>query len=241
MCEFRVHVSSRAWNAGQTSRLSSVRGNVKAGPGCFWIMWLFPGQGSRFVEADFHRSRSVYRSAIRFIMQSLRSTSSGQYEPWRPVRQLTGQNALALYTITSVWYKNWHVWTGVTHVLEDWYESWYESQTIQNFVPTRKFATALRAQIDLRVWRQLYFKSRQRSEKTAARVSSVGPDSSSLIMLVDEFQIQSDNVVRSEAEILSTYDYQTSSIERSPEGTWTVKPSKTEVQFRTQTKVPKLG
>ena len=84
-------------------------------------------------------------------------------------------------------------------------------------------------------------KSRQRSEINAGRVSSVGPNSSSLIMLVDEFQIQSDNVVRSEAEILSTYDYQTSSIERSPEGTWTVKPSKIEVQFRTQTKVPKLG
>ena len=32
MCEFQVHVSSRAWNAGQTSRLSSVRGNVKAVP-----------------------------------------------------------------------------------------------------------------------------------------------------------------------------------------------------------------
>ena len=60
-------------------------------------------------------------------------------------------------------------------------------------------------------------------------------------MLVDSFDIQAENVVRDGDAMVSTYDYQTSAVERSAEGNWSVRSSKTQVQFKTNTKVPKLG
>lgn len=60
-------------------------------------------------------------------------------------------------------------------------------------------------------------------------------------MLVDDFKIEGPNVKFGTDEIASTYDYQTSSIERSAEGKWTVRPKKTTVEFNTDTRVPKLG
>jgi myo-inositol-1-phosphate synthase len=60
-------------------------------------------------------------------------------------------------------------------------------------------------------------------------------------MLVDNFKIEGPNVTFSENEINSTYDYQTSSIDRSADGSWTVRPKSTSVQFKTNTRVPKLG
>ncbi len=62
------------------------------------------------------------------------------------------------------------------------------------------------------------------------------------IMLVDNFKIDGPNVTFSENEINSTYEYQTSSVERSSDGSsWTVRPKSTSVQFKTDTRVPKLG
>lgn len=60
-------------------------------------------------------------------------------------------------------------------------------------------------------------------------------------MLVDSFDIKAENVQETDSELVSTYDYQTSSVERSQDGSWTVRPHKTEVQFKTQKNVPKLG
>jgi myo-inositol-1-phosphate synthase len=61
-------------------------------------------------------------------------------------------------------------------------------------------------------------------------------------MLVDNFKIDGPNVTFSENEINSTYEYQTSSVERSSDGSsWTVRPKSTSVQFKTDTRVPKLG
>jgi myo-inositol-1-phosphate synthase len=60
-------------------------------------------------------------------------------------------------------------------------------------------------------------------------------------MLVDNFKIEGPNVTFSENEINSTYDYQTSSIDRSADGSWTVRPKSTSVKFKTDTRVPKLG
>ena len=60
-------------------------------------------------------------------------------------------------------------------------------------------------------------------------------------MLVDDFKIEGPNVSFSEDEITSAYEYQTSSVERSAEGRWTVRPKKTAVEFKTDTRVPKLG
>ena len=60
-------------------------------------------------------------------------------------------------------------------------------------------------------------------------------------MLVEDFKIEGPNVTFGESEINSTYDYQTSTIERSADGSWTVRPKSTSVQFKTDTRVPKLG
>ena len=60
-------------------------------------------------------------------------------------------------------------------------------------------------------------------------------------MLVDDFRIDGPNVRFGEQEISSSYDYQTSSVERSADGKWTVRPRSTTVEFKTSTRVPKLG
>lgn len=41
--------------------------------------------------------------------------------------------------------------------------------------------------------------------------------------------------------ITSKYDYQHVDVERSDAGAWTLKPQTTAFEFRTDTKVPKLG
>lgn len=60
-------------------------------------------------------------------------------------------------------------------------------------------------------------------------------------MLLDQFQVESSNVVRGEGFISSAYEYQHNEVDRTPDGKWTVKPLTTKYEFRTDTNVPKLG
>ncbi len=60
-------------------------------------------------------------------------------------------------------------------------------------------------------------------------------------MLIENFQVSSPNVVYSEDAITSTYDYQSTKLDRSPDGKWTVVPTSTQYEFRVQRSVPKLG
>lgn len=60
-------------------------------------------------------------------------------------------------------------------------------------------------------------------------------------MLVENFKVDSPNVAYEEDCISSTYSYQHSAIDRTADGQWVVKPSTTTYEFRTSTKVPKLG
>ena len=60
-------------------------------------------------------------------------------------------------------------------------------------------------------------------------------------MLVEDFAIDSKNVRREGDVLVSTYDYNTTEVDRSADGEWTVKPVSTEYEFRTNTRVPKLG
>lgn len=59
-------------------------------------------------------------------------------------------------------------------------------------------------------------------------------------MLVENFKVQSPNVVYGEDYITSTYDYQTTRLEPS-DGQWTCVPTTTKYEFRVGAKVPKLG
>jgi myo-inositol-1-phosphate synthase len=60
-------------------------------------------------------------------------------------------------------------------------------------------------------------------------------------MLVESFKVDSPAVVYEESSITSTYDYQHTEIDRTADGKWVVKPKTTQYEFRTDTKVPKLG
>lgn len=60
-------------------------------------------------------------------------------------------------------------------------------------------------------------------------------------MLVEDFAIDSKNVRREGDVLVSTYDYNTTEVDRSADGEWTVRPVSTEYEFRTDTRVPKLG
>lgn len=60
-------------------------------------------------------------------------------------------------------------------------------------------------------------------------------------MLVDTFKVQSPNVEYREDSIRSTYTYEHTAVEQSTDGAWVVKPQKSEYEFHTDTRVPKLG
>ena len=60
-------------------------------------------------------------------------------------------------------------------------------------------------------------------------------------MLIHDFQVDSPNVQYGEEFITSTYNYQSTKLERSAEGKWAVVPTSTEYEFRVNRKVPKLG
>ncbi|EFN59428.1 hypothetical protein CHLNCDRAFT_55979 [Chlorella variabilis] len=60
-------------------------------------------------------------------------------------------------------------------------------------------------------------------------------------MLVEQFRVDSPNVVYGPESITSNYTYDHTEVERTEEGQWTLKPKKTEYTFETSTRVPKLG
>lgn len=60
-------------------------------------------------------------------------------------------------------------------------------------------------------------------------------------MLLDSFKVDSPNVVYGEDAITSTYDYQHTEVEQSGDGQWVVRPQTTKYEFKTDTRVPKLG
>ena len=60
-------------------------------------------------------------------------------------------------------------------------------------------------------------------------------------MLVERFTVNTPNVHRTSDCITSSYDYQTTEVDRTPEGKWVVTPQTLRYEFRTQTTVPKLG
>lgn len=60
-------------------------------------------------------------------------------------------------------------------------------------------------------------------------------------MLVDAFKVESPNVQYGADSITSTYRYESTEVERTPEGQWVVAPRATEYTFKTDTRVPKLG
>lgn len=59
-------------------------------------------------------------------------------------------------------------------------------------------------------------------------------------MLVDKFAVDSDRVQLTDDSIVSTYQYQATTVERGSDA-WVVKPTTTEYQFKTDRRVPKLG
>lgn len=61
------------------------------------------------------------------------------------------------------------------------------------------------------------------------------------MVLIQNFQVQSPNVEYAEESITSTYDYQTTKVEREADGKWIIRPTNVKYQFKTDRKVPKLG
>lgn len=61
-------------------------------------------------------------------------------------------------------------------------------------------------------------------------------------MLVDSFKVDAPNVKYGEDAIVSSYDYQSTKLERTADGkSWVVKPTSTKYEFKTDRRVPKLG
>ena len=60
-------------------------------------------------------------------------------------------------------------------------------------------------------------------------------------MLVEDFEVASPNVSYTDEFIQSSYDYQSTSVNRSADGKWVVEPSTTKYEFRVNRKVPKFG
>jgi myo-inositol-1-phosphate synthase len=61
------------------------------------------------------------------------------------------------------------------------------------------------------------------------------------MVLLDSFKVDSPNVRYEDTSISASYDYSYTQVLRSDKGQWTVKPSTTRYEFRTDTRVPKLG
>jgi myo-inositol-1-phosphate synthase len=61
------------------------------------------------------------------------------------------------------------------------------------------------------------------------------------MVLVDKFEVTSPNVSYTDEFIQSSYDYQSTSVNRTADGKWVVEPSTTKYEFRVDRKVPKFG
>lgn len=60
-------------------------------------------------------------------------------------------------------------------------------------------------------------------------------------MLLDSFTVESPNVTYTEEHITSSYEYDTTELERGPRGDFTVRPVSQRVEFQTERRVPKVG
>ena len=92
-----------------------------------------------------------------------------------------------------------------------------------------------------------------RGPNRLALLSNRSPSSFSLVpppqapvpkMLVENFTVDSPNVVYTEDAINSTYTYTSTEIVHEPAGgksKWTVKPQETTYNFKVDRKVPKMG
>jgi hypothetical protein len=59
-------------------------------------------------------------------------------------------------------------------------------------------------------------------------------------MLIPSFEVESENVRKENDKITSTYGYQTTEVEHKDDK-WTVRPVVNQIEFQTDTRVPKLG
>lgn len=59
-------------------------------------------------------------------------------------------------------------------------------------------------------------------------------------MLIPSFEVDSSNVRKEGDVLISNYDYQTTEIEQDG-SKWTVRPVVNQIEFQTDTRVPKLG
>jgi hypothetical protein len=60
-------------------------------------------------------------------------------------------------------------------------------------------------------------------------------------MLVDSFHVDSTDVIYTDENITSSYSYDTTELECSDDGKFTVRPQQQSVQFQTDRRVPKVG
>ncbi len=67
------------------------------------------------------------------------------------------------------------------------------------------------------------------------------PPLGQVTMLVDKFQVDSPDVEYGADHIASQYNYANTKVDRDANGKWIVKPIQSKYEFRTSTKLPKLG
>lgn len=60
-------------------------------------------------------------------------------------------------------------------------------------------------------------------------------------MLIEKFKVDSRNVEYGPDAITSTYKYESTDLKQGNDGKWVVKPTTTQYEFRTSTRVPTLG
>lgn len=60
-------------------------------------------------------------------------------------------------------------------------------------------------------------------------------------MLIDNFKVDSPNVQYESDAIAATYNYDHTDLSQGRDGRWNVRPKSTQYEFRTSTRVPKLG
>ena len=60
-------------------------------------------------------------------------------------------------------------------------------------------------------------------------------------MLVEKFSVESPHTRVTEEAIETRYTYQHNELELGADGAWVVRPKETTYEFKTSTKVPKLG
>ncbi len=60
-------------------------------------------------------------------------------------------------------------------------------------------------------------------------------------MLIDNFKVDSPNVQYESDAIAATYNYDHTDLSQGPDGKWIVRPTTTQYELRTSTRVPKLG